>query len=327
LSFYKPGDRIQESCSAGEHQEMEYGKYAYFEGGIVPIEDAKINIMTHAFNYGTGVFEGIRGYWNTEEEQLYIFRLKEHYDRMFRNFNLFRIELPITIEDAGRITIELARKNEYRQDMYIRPIAYKSSYEIGPRVNDLQNEFAIFNIPLGDYVNTTDGLSVMVSSWRRVPDNSIPARSKATGIYINSALAKTEAKENGFDEGIMLTQGGTVAEGSAMNLFMVRDGELITSPVTENILEGITRQTIMQIAAEEMRLGTTERQIDRTELYVADELFFCGTGAQIAPVTSVDRRPVGNGKPGELTMKLHALYFSLVQNKLPEYSDWLTPAY
>ncbi len=306
---------------------MEYGKYAYFEGKIVPIEDATINIMTHAFNYGTGVFEGIRGYWNAKEEQLHIFRLREHYARMFKNFNLFKIDLPITIEDACRITVELARKNQFREDMYIRPIAYKSSYEIGPQMHGLDNEFAIFNILLGDYVNTSEGLSVMVSSWRRIPDNCIPARSKATGIYVNSALAATEAKENGFDEAIMLTAEGYVSEGSAMNLFMARDGELITTPVTADILEGITRQTIIQIAREQMNLHTVIRPINRTELYVADELFFCGTGAQVAPVTRVDRRPVGEGRPGELTMKLQALYFGIVQNGLSEYSDWLTPAY
>lgn len=306
---------------------MEYGGYAFFEGKFVPIHDAKVNIMTHAFNYGTGVFEGIRGYWNAEESQLYIFKLQQHYTRMFNNFRLFRIDLPITVEDACRITVELARKNGFHEDMYIRPIAYKSSYEIGPRVHNLKNDFAIFNIKLGDYVNTTDGLNVMVSSWRRVPDTCIPARSKATGIYINSALASTEAKESGFDEAIMLTQEGYVSEGSAMNLFMVRDGDLITTPVTSNILEGVTRNTVIQLAHEQMSLETTVRPIDRTELYIADELFFCGTGAQVAPVKSVDRRPVGNGKPGELTMKLQALYFAVVQNRLPEYSQWLTPVY
>jgi branched-chain amino acid aminotransferase len=306
---------------------MEYGNYAYFEGNIVPIEDAKVNIMTHAFNYGTGVFEGIRAYWNAEENQLYIFKLREHYLRMFKNFNLFHIRLPMSVEDASNISVELARKNEFRQDMYIRPIAYKSSYEIGPRVHDLENDFAIFNIPLGDYVNTSDGLNVMVSSWRRVPDNCIPARSKATGIYINSALASTEAKESGFDEAIMLTQDSYVSEGSAMNLFMVRDGDLITTPVTADILEGITRRTIIQLARDQMDIETTIRAIDRTELYVADELFFCGTGAQVAPVTSVDRRPVGTGEPGEVTMKLQRIYFNTVQNRLPEYSAWLTQVY
>ena len=306
---------------------MEYGKYAYFEGEIVPIENAKISIMTHSFNYGTGVFEGIRGYWSAEQEQLYFFKLKEHYIRMFRNFNLFQIDLPITIEDACRITVELARKNQFRQDMYIRPIAYKSSYEIGPQLHDLDNEFVIFSIPLGDYVNTSDGLSVMVSSWRRIPDNSVPSRSKATGIYVNSALASTEAKQSGFDEAIMLTQDNHVSEGSAMNLFMVRDGELITTPVTADILEGITRRTIIQLAAQEMGIKAVERPIGRTELYIADELFFCGTGAQVAPITAVDRRTVGGGKPGELTMKLQSLYFNVVQNGFAEYSDWLTPTY
>ena len=306
---------------------MEHGKYAYFEGKFVPAENANVNIMTHAFNYGTGIFEGIRGYWNVDAEQLYIFRLREHYERMFKNFNLFKMNIPLSIEDACRVTVELARKNAFRQDMYIRPLAYKSSYEIGPRLDGLEDEFAIFNIPLGDYVNTSDGLSVMVSSWRRSPDNSIPSRSKATGIYINSALAATEAKENGFDEAIMLAQNHEVSEGSAMNLFMVRDGALITTPFTADILEGITRQTIIQIAEEQMNIETVVRPIQRTELYIADELFFCGTGAQVAPITAVDRRPIGGGGPGELTMKLQSLYFNIVQNGAPEYSDWLTPAY
>ncbi len=306
---------------------MEYGPYAFFEGNFVEIADAKVNIMTHTFNYGTGVFEGIRGYWCEREQQLHIFRLHEHYTRMFKNFNLFKIKLPVSIEDACRITVELARKNNFRQDMYIRPIAYKSSYEIGPRFHNLKDDFTIFNIELGDYVDTTKGLSVMVSSWHRIPDNCVPARSKATGLYINSALAATEAKESGFDEAIMLTKDGFVSEGSAMNLFMVRDGELITTPVTADILEGITRQTIIQIAREQMNLHTTVRPVSRTELYLAEELFFCGTGAQVAPITAVDRRPVGAGRPGELALKLQSLYFDVVQNRLPEYSHWLTPVY
>ncbi|RJP23086.1 MAG: branched-chain amino acid transaminase [Candidatus Abyssobacteria bacterium SURF_5] len=306
---------------------MDFGAYAFFEGNFVPIEDAKVSIMTHTFNYGTGVFEGIRGYWNGNESQLYIFKLQKHYQRMFKNFNLFRIRLPLSIEETCRITVELARMNEFRQDMYIRPIAYKSSYELGPRIDDLKDEFTVFNIKLGDYLDTARGLSVMVSSWRRVPDNCIPARSKATGIYINSALASTEAKENGFDEAIMLAQDGFVSEGSAMNLFMVRDGELITTPVTSDILEGVTRDTIIQLAREQMGIETVIRPIGRTELYLADELFFCGTGAQVAPVTAVDRRAIGNGNPGELTLKLQALYFDMVQNRLPEYSHWLTPVY
>jgi len=306
---------------------MDYGKYAYFEGKIRPIEAAKISVMTHAFNYGTAVFEGIRGYWNADDEQLYVFKLDQHLDRMFRNFNILRIKLALSEKQVGDIILELIARNSFQEDIYIRPIAYKSSYVLGPRVHDLDDELAIYIIRLGDYVDISSGLNVAVSSWRRLSDNALPARGKISGSYVNSALAATEAKESGFDEAIFLCQDGTVSEGSAMNIFLVFGDKLVTPPATANILVGITRNTVIQIAREKLGIDTECRPVGRTELYVADEVFFCGTGAQVAPVTHIDRRPIGDGTPGSITSKLQKLYFDVVQCRMPEYSPWCTPAY
>jgi len=306
---------------------MDHGKYAYFEGKIRPIEAAKVSIMTHAFNYGTAVFEGIRGYWNADDKQLYVFRLHEHLDRMFRNFNILRINLAISKEEMANAILELVAKNTFQEDIYIRPIAYKSSYVLGPKVHDLDDELAIYIIKLGDYVDISSGLKVAVSSWRRLSDNALPARGKISGSYVNSALAATEARESGFDEAIFLCEDGTVSEGSAMNIFLVFGDKLVTPPATANILVGITRNTVIQIARERLGIDTECRAVGRTELYVADEVFFCGTGAQVAPVTYIDTRPVGNGKPGPMTGKLQKLYFDVVQCRVPEYSSWCTPAY
>jgi len=306
---------------------MDHGKYAYFEGKIRPIEEAKVSVMTHAFNYGTAIFEGIRGYWNADDKELYVFRLYDHLDRMWRNFNILRIRLKLSMEEVADIILELTAKNGFREDTYIRPIAYKSSYVLGPKLHGLDDELAIYTIKLGDYVDTSSGLKVAVSSWRRLSDNALPARCKITGSYVNSAFAATEAKEGGFDEAIFLNEDGTVSEGSAMNIFLVTGNKLVTPPVTANILVGVTRNTAIQIAREKLGIETECRSISRTELYVADEVFFCGTGAQVAPVTYIDRRPVGKGTPGPLTGKLQKLYFDIVQGRIPEYRPWCTPVY
>jgi len=302
-------------------------RYAFFQGEFVPIEKAKVSIMTHAFNYGTSCFEGIRAYWNEEDEQLYVFRMKEHYQRMLRSACILQIKLPYTADELGDLTLELLRKEEYRQDTYIRPLAYKSSEGIGVRLHDLEDDLTIFAVPFGRYIEREEGARAGVSSWRRVDDNAIPARAKITGAYVNSALAKTEALLNGYDEAIVLTQDGHVSEGSAENLFLVKNGQLVTPPVTANILEGITRATVMEIACEELNLRTIERRIDRSELYTADEAFFCGTGVQIAAIIEIDRRPVGGGKIGPVVSQLRDLYFNVVHGKVPKYREWCTPVY
>ena len=306
--------------------EMEAAGTAYFEGKYVPTEDAKLSILTHAFNYGTGLFEGIRGYYNKDEDEILLFRLGEHIDRFLRNCNVLFMDLSESREDLEGICIELVKRSEFREDVYIRPLAYKSELSLGPKLKGVESSFCCWVIKLGDYVEINSGLDVAVSSWRRLSDNAIPARAKTTGSYINSALARTEADQAGFDEAIVLREDGTVAEGSAMNIFMVLDGKLITPPPTADILIGITRNSIMELAEKELGLEVIERPIARTELYVCDELFFTGTGAQVAPIRSVDRRLVGDGKPGPVSKKLQALYFEVVQGKVGTYRHWCTPA-
>lgn len=301
-------------------------QYAFFKGCIVPIEDAKISIMTHGFNYGTGCFEGIRAYWNSNEEQLYIFKLLEHYERFLNSSRILLMKLPFTAQRLAEVTVELVRLESYREDTYIRPVAYKADAGIGVKLHDLQDEVSIFAMPFGRYINT-ESAHAGVSSWRRIDDNSVPARAKITGAYINSAFAKTEAVLNGYDEAIVLTQDGHVSEGSAENVFIVRDGVLITPPITDNILEGITRKVMIELAREELGLQVMERSIDRTELYVADEALFCGTGVQVVAITQVDHRPVGTGTLGPIVKALRDLYFEVVRGKVRKYRRWCTPVY
>jgi branched-chain amino acid aminotransferase len=298
----------------------------FMNGEFVPANEARVGIMSHAFSYGTGCFEGIRGYWNDQTEELYLFRLREHYERLHRSCRIMNIELPYTVDELTAITIDLVRRNNLRENCYIRPCAYKANEIIGVRLNDLDDAFVLYALPMGDYIATT-GLRCCVSSWRRVDDNMIPARAKVSGAYVNSAFAKSEALMNGFDEAIMLTSEGHVSEGSAENIFMVVGGELVTPSASENILPGITRDTIIQLAHRELDRITRERQIDRTELYVADEIFLTGTGAQICPVIEVDHRPVGTGAMGTLTETLQRIYHEVVRGMRPGYHDWLTPVY
>lgn len=296
-------------------------------GEFIPVERGVVSVRTHAFAYGTGCFEGIRGYWNEDDEQVYLFRLREHYRRLLNSCKILQISLPYTVEQLIEISIELVRRNGQRQDVYLRPMAYKSDQIIGVRLHGLTDQLIITAEPLGNYIDVS-GLRCGVSSWRRIDDNAIPARAKITGAYVNSGFAKSEAMQNGFDEAIMLTHDGHVSEGSAENIFLVVDGELVTPAPTENILLGITRDTMMELATRELGRITRERQIDRTELYTADEIFLCGTGAQIAPVVSVDHRPIGDGKVGPISSELQRLYFDVVRGRKPEYkTQWCTPVY
>lgn len=300
--------------------------WAFFNGEFVPLREAKVSVLTHAFNYGTGVFEGIRAYWNAEQGQLYGLHLLEHYRRLHRSCRVMRLNLPYAPERLVEITLELLRRSGYREDCYVRPLVYMSSELIGVRLHDLESSFTVFAVPFGTYIDIDRGISCCVSSWRRVDDNAIPARSKITGSYVNAALAKTEAQEAGFDEAIVLTNEGHVSEGSAENLFMVRGGTLVTPPVTDNILEGIVRASIMRIARDS-EIPLEVRSIDRTELYIADELFLCGTGAQLSPVTSVDHRMVGTGAVGPITQKLSRVYFDAIRGNGTRYKEWITPVY
>ncbi len=301
--------------------------YAYFEGKFVPLEDAKVNIMTHAFLYGTAVFEGIRAYWNESQEEMYIFRLREHMERMFDSMKILDLSLPQSVDELCKLAVELVKRNAPRTDTYIRPSAYKAAQRIGPGLHDNPSEFCMFTVPFGDYFHGAPGLKVQISSWRRVEDNAIPARGKIVGAYANTALAKTDAVRAGFDDCIVLSENGHVSEGSAMNLFMVRHGKLITTPVSSNILEGITRASVMEIAEAEFGWKTEVREVDRSELYLADELFFSGTGAQVTPVIEVDRRQIGSGEVGPISAKIKDTYLKVCRGEMPQYSRWLTPVY
>lgn len=302
-------------------------KLAFFQGDFVPLEEANINILTHAFNYGTGCFEGIRAYWNPEQEELFVLHLEAHFRRMERSAKILFSKLPYSVEELCEIAMELIRRSGFQQDIYLRPTLYKEDQVMGVRLHDLKDALSIYLIPMGTYVDIDRGLKVGVASWRRINDNQIPARAKIIGAYVNSALAKTEAAHRGFDEAIFLNDQGHVCEGSAENFFMVRDGVLITPGEHEDILEGITRSSIIEIAQKELGLEVVVRAIDRSELYVADEIFLCGTGAQVAWVSEADYRPVGDGTMGPITHQIRELYFKAVHGELPQYTNWLQPVY
>jgi branched-chain amino acid aminotransferase len=302
-------------------------KFAFFKGELVPYSEAKVGVMTHALNYGTGAFGGIRAYWNTEEEQLYIFRPNDHFTRLLNSAKMISAEVGYTQEELLSHTLDLVRAEEYHEDIYIRPLIYKSDELIGVRLHDLESELTIFAIPFTRYVERDDSAHVTFSSWRRIDDNAIPARGKFTGAYINSAFIKTDALRSGFDEALVLTNEGHVSEGSAMNIFMMRFGKLITPPITENILEGITRRTIMTLARKELGLEVEERPIDRTEIFLCDELLMTGTAAQVTAVTMVDHRPIGDGVMGPVTTQLRQLFDDIVRGKMPAYHHWNTPVY
>jgi branched-chain amino acid aminotransferase len=296
--------------------------HAYFEGKIVPMDEAKISIASHALNYGTAAFGGLRGYWNEKQEKLFVFRPLDHYRRLLNSSKMLCMELPHTPESLTQITIDLLKADNWRQDVYIRPLIYKADAGIGVRLHDLRDEVSIFALPFGAYGKNEDGAHVTVSSWRRIDDNVIPARGKISGAYANSALIKTDAIRSGFDEALVLDNNGHISEGTAMNVFIVRDGVLITPPVTDNILEGITRRTVLELAREELKIPVVERSIDRTEAYICDEMFLTGTAAQVTVVTKVDHRPVGSGQPGEITLKLRQLFDDVVHGKVQKYVHW-----
>jgi branched-chain amino acid aminotransferase len=300
--------------------------YAYFHNKFVPLAEAKISVMTHAFHYGTAIFEGIRGNWNSEQEQIYIFRLKEHYQRLGNGCRLLRINLPHSVDELCQITVELVRKCGFKEDIYIRPLAYKSSEALGVRLHDLEDDFLVFAIPWGRYLDM-DACRCCVSSWRRPADNVIPPGAKITGLYANNAFTKTEAMDSGFDEGIMLSPDGYVSEGSGENIFLMVNGKLVTPPTYNSILAGITRDTVIRLAKNELGIETMERPVDRSELYIADECFLTGTAAHITPIAEIDHRQIGNGKVGKITGKLQALYFEVIKGNNPRYIDWCTPAY
>lgn len=298
----------------------------WFQNRFVPLAEANVNILTHALHYGTGVFEGIRGYRDDKHQELFLVRVLEHYQRWKRNCGILYINVPKSAHELCDITAELCRRNGFHSNVYVRPIAYKSSERIGVHADD-NDAYAIIVLPFAHYFGEKKGLSAGVVSWRRVDDNAIPGRAKICGAYVNSVLATGEAHRNGYDEAIFLNESGHVAEGATCNLFMVRNHQLITPPVTDNILEGITRASVMELARNELQFEVVERSIDRSELYVCDEVFFTGTAAEVAPIVQIDRRPVGSGEVGPITQRIDLLYADATHGRMPEYKDWLWPVY
>jgi len=315
--------RLNEVAAVG--QEIAETGVAYLDGKFTPLADAKVSIATHALQYGTGVFEGIRAYWNPAQEQLYVFRLREHFERMARSVRIVRITLPADAEALSAIALELLRKNSFKSDVYVRPLAFKAARSVKVALQGLRDGFGMYAFPLGAYL-PTGGLVARTASWRRTSDDAIPARGKLTGAYINTALAVDEAHDFEADEAIFLTADGHVSEGGGANLFMVRGGALITPPVTDDILEGITRDSIVRLAAE-LSIPVEERQIDRTELYVAEEVFFCGTGAQVAPCVKIDGRVIGDGTIGPVAKKIGDLYYAVAHGDDKRHREWRTEVY
>ena len=297
--------------------------YAFFHKQFIPLSEANIGVMTHALHYGTAAFEGIRGNWNSEKQQIYLFRLKEHYERLFNGCRVLKIDLPYTIDELCQITIELVERCGFQEDIYIRPLAYKSSENLGVRLHDLEHDFLVFAFPWGPYLDM-DKARCGVSSWRYPKE--VP-RAKLTGLYINNALAKTEATSNGFDEAVILTSDGYVSEGSGENIFLVIDGKLVTPASYHVMLMGITRQTVIELAQKELGIETIERPIDRSELYLAEECFLTGTAANITPVAEIDRRMIGNGETGKITRKLQEIYSDVIRGNNSKCLDWCTPVY
>ena len=298
---------------------------AFFKGNFVDIKNANVNIQTHALHYGTAVFEGIRGNWNTTNDSMIIFRLREHYERLIRGTRILLIDIPYDVDELCNITTDLVHKSGYKQDVYIRPIAYKSAEKIANlKLPELENDFALMIIPFGDYIDSSRAINCCTSSWRRLDDTNIPPRVKISGNYVNSILAKTEAVLAGFDEAIILNQSGSVSEGSGENLFIINDGEITTPPLSDNNLDGITRNCVFEIAKQELGIQIKEKTIFRSELYLADEVFLTGTAAHITPVGQLDKRTIGTGETGEITTKIQNLYSDIVRGNNSKYLDWCT---
>jgi len=301
---------------------LDLSKHAFFEGKIVPLSEANISIATHGFLYGTSVFGGVRGYWNEEKKRLFVFRPYDHFRRLLHSAKMMAMNTQYDEESLIQVTLDVLRADNWQRDVYMRPTFYKADLGIGVKLHDLKDEFCMFVIAYEPYVKNDTNAHATVSSWRRIDDNVIPARGKVAGAYANSALIKTDANRAGFDEALVLDHNGHISEGSAMNIFMLRDGVLVTPPITDNILEGITRRSVIELARNELGLEVVERSIDRTEVFISEEMFMTGTAAQITAVTKVDHRPIGSGAMGPVTTKLRMLYEDVLRGKVKKYEHW-----
>jgi branched-chain amino acid aminotransferase len=300
---------------------------AFLNGQYVPLEDAKVGIMTHALHYGTAAFEGIRGNWNEADGKMYMFKLREHYERMLRGCKMLWMDPGYTVDELCEITVQVVERSGFQQDLYIRPMAFKSEEKVANlNLRSLADGFMCLAVPFGNYIDSDGAISCQVASYRRIDDTMIPPRFKLSGLYLNSILAKTDAIAMGFDEAILLNMDGHVCEGTGENIFFVH-GETIATPSLEsNVLPGITRDTVIDLVREELGMKIEERSVDRSELYTADEVFLTGTAAHIQGVGSVDYRNVGDGGIGPVTRKLQDLYFPIVRGQNPKYMHQLASA-
>jgi branched-chain amino acid aminotransferase len=317
---------VLQACAHWEAFMSELGT-VFFRGGFRPLAEATVSIRSKALNYGLGCFEGIRAYWNAGRKQLFIFRCPEHFERMTRSVKILGMSPLPPIQKLCELSVELLRRNEVRCDAYLRPIAFVNSELLSPTIVQEDNEFAMYALPLNDYLDTANGVTARVSSWVRVSDNMIPVVAKPTAAYLNSALARLEAKQAGADEAIFLNKEGYVAEGSAEHIVLVRDGRLVTPSSEDDNLFGITRASLDELARNELGLDVVYRHVKRTDLYIAEEAFFCGTGAQVTPITRIDDRIIGEGRPGPITLKLQAVYAQAVRGENAKYSAWCMPVY
>ncbi|MBW7857479.1 MAG: branched-chain amino acid transaminase [Leptonema sp. (in: Bacteria)] len=306
--------------------EEQLNSVAYHLGDFRPLRDCNINVMTHALQYGTMVFGGMRGYYNSSKNDIFLFRPTDHFQRLHRSAHIMQMNLALPIDKMVEIAKQLVIKNNYRCNIYFRPFVYKSELKLSPRLHDVADSFSIYTMKLDDYLDTSKGLRVAVASWRRIDDNAIPTRAKVAGGYANSALAKSEVVQNGFDEAIFLDSRGMVSEGSAENIFIVRDGVLIAPANSASILEGITMRSIIELAKSE-GIPVERRDIGRTELYIADEIFFTGTGAQVAWVAEVDRRQIANGQIGPITTRLRDRFLKVIKGQDSEFRNWAISVY
>jgi branched-chain amino acid aminotransferase len=298
-------------------------KYIWLDGRLIPWADATTHLMTHSLHYGTAVFEGIRGYASGGE--LYVFRLLDHMRRLEASARIYGFPMRYRPEDLVSATLELLRADELHEDVYIRPLSYLGYGTIGLVFSEVEPHVAVIAFPYGKYFHK-EGVNLMISTWRRICQEATPPAAKVSGHYVNSVLAKMEALKHGFDDALMLDSNGYLSEGTGENVFIVRDGTLITPPSSAGILEGITRDTIIRLAREE-GIPVEVRDVARHELYISDEVFLAGTAAEITPVLSVDGRPIGGGAPGPLTSRVKVLYESVVRGRDPRHPEWRTPVY
>ena len=287
-----------------------------------------MSVSTHALHYGTACFEGMRGNWNQDVQNLFVFRMQAHYERFLRSSSILQMKLPYTAEQLCDITLDLLRVNDFKQDVYIRPIAFKSAEKVANlNLQEIEDGLSIIVLPFGDYIEGGSAIKCMTSSWRRPEDTMLPTGVKIAGLYTTSILAKTEAKSAGFEEAILLNNDGTVSEGSGENIFLVINGGLHTPSETDNCLLGVTRDSVIQLATHELGLEVTERRIHRSEIYLADEAFLTGTAAHVTPIGSLDGRTIGTGAPGRICMQLQDIYFSAITGRNEKYRHWCTRAY